>query len=58
MPEFLTLLVAEPVVTFSYLVFGMVGFGSIQLGCVSPSKASLSCQSAGLGPSQMRSMAA
>lgn len=28
MPDLLTLLIAEPVVTFSYLVFGMVGFGS------------------------------
>jgi uncharacterized membrane protein YfcA len=28
MPDLLTLLVAEPVVTFSYTVFGMVGFGS------------------------------
>jgi uncharacterized membrane protein YfcA len=28
MPEFLTLLLAEPVVTLAYLVFGMVGFGS------------------------------
>ena len=28
MPDFLTLLVAEPVITLAYVVFGLVGFGS------------------------------
>lgn len=28
MPDFLTLLVAEPVITIAYVVFGLVGFGS------------------------------
>lgn len=28
MPDFLTLLVAEPVITVAYVVFGLVGFGS------------------------------
>ncbi|WP_066704484.1 sulfite exporter TauE/SafE family protein [Curvibacter delicatus] len=28
MPDFLTLLVAEPIITIAYVVFGLVGFGS------------------------------